>query len=81
MTTENLSRSDFPTTLAPPTPAHVRALRQHLALTQVEFGALVRSSGRAAQEWEAGRREMPLGLWELALIKAGLIELGSNPGG
>ena len=63
MTTENLSRSDFPTTLAPPTPAHVRALRQHLALTQVEFGALVRSSGRAAQEWEAGRREMPLGLW------------------
>mgnify|MGYP006345596261 FL=1 len=35
----------------------------------------MRSSGRAAQEWEAGRREMPLGLWELALIKAGLIEL------
>ena len=75
MTNENPSRSDLPTTLAPPTPAHVRALRQHLALTQVEFGALVRSSGRAAQEWEAGRREMPLGLWELALIKAGLIEL------
>ena len=80
MTTENLSRSDFPTTLAPPAPAHIRTLRQHLGLTQVEFGALVRSSGRAAQEWEAGRREMPLGLWELALIKAGLIELGGNPG-
>ena len=79
MTTENMSRSDFPTTLAPPTPAHVRALRQHLALTQVEFGALVRSSGRAAQEWEAGRREMPLGLWELALIKAGLIDLDIKP--
>ena len=79
MTTENLSRSDFPTTLATPTPAHVRALRQHLELTQVEFGALVRSSGRAAQEWEAGRREMPLGLWELALIKAGLIDLDIKP--
>ena len=56
MTPENLSRSDFPTTLATPAPAHIRTLRQHLALTQVEFGALVRSSGRAAQEWEAGRR-------------------------
>ena len=79
MTNENTSRSDFPSTLATPTPAHVRALRQHLALTQVEFGALVRSSGRAAQEWEAGRREMPLGLWELALIKAGLIDLDIKP--
>ena len=79
MTTENLSRSDFPTTLATPTPDHIRTLRQHLALTQVEFGSLVRSSGRAAQEWEAGRRVMPLGLWELALIKAGLIDLDIKP--
>ena len=75
MTTENLSRSNS-SVLPPLTPANIRSLRQHLAMTQVEFGALVHSSGRAAQEWEAGRREMPLGLWELALIKTGMVELG-----
>lgn len=44
----------------------VRNLRGEL--TQEEAGARVKSSRRAWQEWEAGRRKMPPGMWDLALL-------------
>lgn len=54
-----------------PTPADVRALRSHLGLTQTEFGKLSHCSLRTVQDWEHGKREMPLGIWELYLLKSG----------
>lgn len=48
------------------------ALRHATGMTQSTLAALVCVSGlRTWQKWEHGDRDMPLGLWELALLKAG----------
>lgn len=57
--------------LTQPTPADVKALRAHLGLTQHAFADLAHSKYRTVQDWEAGKRDMPLAVWELYLLKAG----------
>lgn len=41
----------------PPWPDMIRAARDHLGLTQVEFARRLGVSTRAVQTWEAGERE------------------------
>ena len=53
----------------PPPIDEVKALRNFFGLTQSEAAALVHVQLRAWQWWESGQRKMPVGLWELFLIK------------
>ncbi len=55
-----------------PTPQDLQKIRERYGWTQSEAAALVHVTPRAWQWWEAGQRAMPIGLWELLLIKAGL---------
>lgn len=50
-----------------PTPTQIRKLRGEL--TQEAAGALVKVARRTWQDWEAGARKMPPGLWDLALLR------------
>jgi putative transcriptional regulator len=52
-----------------PEPEFIRAERRSNGLTQTAAAQLVHCSMRAWQEWEAGTRRMPPGLWELFLMK------------
>ena len=56
------------------TSENIRALRTKHRLTRHEFGRVVYASQRAVSSWENNEREMPQGLWELALIKLEKIE-------
>jgi len=53
-----------------PSAKHIQQLRHHLGMTQQEFADLLHSKWRTVQDWESGKSNMHLGLWELALIKA-----------
>lgn len=54
-------------------PHEIRAARQAAGLTQAEAAALVHAASyRTWQDWETGRRPMPLMAWELFCIKAAL---------
>lgn len=50
-------------------PDNIRRLREKHQLSRDEFARLVYVTGRTVYSWELGDREMPNGLWELALIK------------
>ena len=50
-------------------PDNIRRLREKHDLSRDEFARLVYVTSRAVYSWELGDREMPDGLWELALIK------------
>lgn len=52
-----------------PSPADIRASRLSLGLTQAQAGGLVGVTDRAWRYWEAGRRTMPVGIWELFQLK------------
>ena len=52
-----------------PSPATIRSSRLALGLTQAQAGALVGVTDRAWRYWEAGRRTMPVGIWELFQLK------------
>jgi putative transcriptional regulator len=52
-----------------PKPQPVRAARTAAGLTQAEAAARVQVSLQAWQEWEAGNRRMPPGLWDLVRLK------------
>ncbi|TAM12888.1 MAG: XRE family transcriptional regulator [Nevskiaceae bacterium] len=54
-----------------PTPAAVRNARVAAGLTQTEAAKTVRASLRGWQQWEAGDRAMPPGLFELFMLKTG----------
>jgi len=56
---------------ASPTPAAVRKARVVAGLTQTEAAQTVRASLRGWQQWEAGDRTMPPGLFELFMLKTG----------
>jgi len=56
---------------ASPTPAAVRKARIAAGLTQTEAARTVRASLRGWQQWEAGDRAMPPGLFELFMLKTG----------
>ncbi|MBK8810772.1 MAG: helix-turn-helix transcriptional regulator [Acidobacteria bacterium] len=52
-----------------PTKDEIVAARKYAGLTQDEAAALIHGTRRAWQEWEAGRRRMHPGLFELFQIK------------
>ena len=53
----------------PPSAAEIRAARVAADMTQTEAGALVHTSCRSWQQWEAGDRRMHPAFWELFLGK------------
>lgn len=67
---------------ATPTPAEIREARDAAGMTQTQAAQLIYSTLRAWQEWEAepkpdstaGRRMHP-GLFELFLVKSGLMKV------
>ncbi len=61
-----------------PPPEAVRTARAQAGLTQTEAGEKVQASLRAWQQWEAGERAMPPGLYELFMIKTGQWTLGDG---
>ena len=61
-------------TLKQPTPAEIRAAREAAGQTQTQAALEVHVALRTWQHWEEpartpGARAMPLGLWELYLLK------------
>jgi putative transcriptional regulator len=52
-----------------PTPEAIRETRQQAGLSQTAAAALIHSTLRTWQDWEAGKAKMHPGLWELFLIK------------
>lgn len=54
-----------------PKPAAIRNARHAAGLTQTEAADVVRGSLRGWQQWEAGDRAMPPGLFELFMLKTG----------
>ena len=56
---------------ARPGSAAIRAARVAAGLTQTAAAQTVRSSLRGWQQWEAGDRAMPPGLFELFMLKTG----------
>ena len=61
-----------------PTPTAVRDARLAAGLTQTEAAQTVRASLRGWQQWEAGHRAMPPGLFELFMLKTGQWPLGDK---
>lgn len=57
---------------ANPAPDSVRAAREAAGLTQTEAGAIVHTTCRTWQQWEAGDRRMHPAFWELFRIKSAL---------
>lgn len=55
---------------ANPTPAEVRAAREAAGLSQTAAGALVHTTCRTWQQWEAGDRRMHPAFFELFCIKS-----------
>ena len=54
----------------PPTPLQILLERKKTGWSQSKSAEKVHVTPRAWQWWEAGKRTMPIGLWELFLIKA-----------
>lgn len=52
-----------------PSPAEVRAAREAAGLTQTAAAALLHTTCRTWQQWEAGDRKMHPAFWELFRIK------------
>jgi len=61
-----------------PTPDAIREARTTAGLTQTEAAQTVRGSLRGWQQWEAGDRAMPPGLFELFMLKTGQWPLGNE---
>ncbi len=59
-----------------PSPTTLRNARLAVGLTQTEAAQTVRVSLRGWQQWEAGDRAMPPGLFELFMLKTGQWPLG-----
>lgn len=54
-----------------PTPEQIKEARQKAGLTQTQAGALVHTTCRVWQQWEAGDRNMHPAFWELFTTKTG----------
>lgn len=52
-----------------PTPSEIRQARELARLSQSAAAALISSTLRTWQDWEAGKARMHPGLWELFHIK------------
>jgi putative transcriptional regulator len=55
-----------------PSSSEIKKIRDKFGWTQSEAAVLVHVTTRAWQWWESGERKMPIGLWELILIKTEL---------
>lgn len=55
---------------ANPTPEAIRTAREAAGLSQTAAGALVHTTVRTWQQWEAGDRRMHPAFWELFRIKS-----------
>ena len=55
-----------------PPPAEIKALRTRFGYSQTVFGEMLYVKLRTVQDWEYGKSPMPLGLWDLANLKAAL---------
>ena len=55
-----------------PAPAEIKALRTRFGYSQTVFGEMLYVKLRTVQDWEHGKSPMPLGLWDLANLKAAL---------
>lgn len=64
----------------PPTPTEIREARINSGLTQTEAAQKVQASLRGWQQWEAGDRAMPSGLFELFMLKTGQWPLDNDVG-
>ena len=53
-----------------PSPAEIRAARLTAGLTQTAAGALLYTTCRVWQQWEAGDRRMHPAFWELFNLKS-----------
>lgn len=51
------------------TPEALKAARNRTGLTQTQAGALIHAPLRTWQDWEYGKRKMPLAKWELLKLK------------
>ena len=69
MNTKDLAAPKRGRPIEQPSPEQIKDARG--ALTQTEAAALVHVKLRTWQGWEGGESRMPLGLWELLLIKVG----------
>ena len=56
-------------TASTPAPAEILAAREAAGLTQTEAAAVIYSTLRTWQDWEAGARRMHPGLFELFQLK------------
>lgn len=62
--------------LSTPLPLAIRAARHRAGLTQAQAAEVVHSpSYRTWQDWESGATPMPIGLWELFLLKTGQMKV------
>jgi len=61
-----------------PAPAEIREARVTSGLTQTQAARKVQVSLRGWQQWEAGDRAMPPGLFELFMLKTGQWRLDNN---
>lgn len=59
-----------------PSPEAIRSRRAAAGLTQTAAAALIHSSKRTWQDWEAGIARMHPGLWELFLFKSAGVARG-----
>lgn len=60
-------------TLKQPTPAEIKEVRMLAGLTQQKAAELVhRADGARWREWEGGKYEIDMAVWELFLVKTGL---------
>lgn len=58
-----------------PTAEQVAAARKNVGQTQEQAIAMVRgNTAQSWRNWEKGKQQMPLGLWELYLIKTGQVD-------
>jgi len=57
--------------LESPTRAAIKQARDNAGLTQTNAALTVQASLRTWQQWEAGDRKMPAGLFELFMLKTG----------
>ena len=53
-----------------PPPAEIRQAREAAGLSQAAAAALVHTTCRVWQQWEAGDRKMHAAFWELFTIKS-----------
>ena len=60
--------------LGQPHPSDILEARKRLGITQTEAAAMLHTTCRVWQQWEAGKRKMHPAFWELFRIKALLNE-------